>query len=284
MTARHDHPLPDPLPADPVADPAAVLSGDRYRITVLTDGLLRLEYSDDGEFEDRASALALYRRLPVPRFEVVDRPDRLEIVTDRVHLVYDHRPFSTGGLQVSVRGNVSSYHSVWRYGEPPTDLGGTARTLDMVDGRLPLESGVVSRQGFSVIDDSRTLVLDGDGWVAPRDGSRTDLYFFGYGHDYPAAVAALYTISGKPPVLPRFALGNWWSRFHPYTEERYTALMDRFAREGIPFSVSVIDMDWHLTDVEPAVWQWLDRLQLEPRRSSRIRRGSSPGCTTTVYG
>src|SRR5664279_2442271 len=56
----------------PVADAAAVVQGDRYRITVLADGLLRLEYSDDGVFEDRASSFALYRDLPVPGFRVID--------------------------------------------------------------------------------------------------------------------------------------------------------------------------------------------------------------------
>jgi hypothetical protein len=45
--------------------------------------------------------------------------------------------------------------------------------------------------------------------------------------------------------LPRWALGNWWSRYHPYSDESYLALMDRFKEERIPFSVAVIDMDWH---------------------------------------
>ena len=238
------------IPTRPVADPAAVIRGEKFRITVLTDGLLRLEYSDDGIFEDRASALALFRDLSVPRFRVIDGQHQLEVLTDRVHLVYDRGPFSTSGLSIQVRGNISSYHSVWRYGDAPGDLHGTARTLDMADGAVPLESGVVSRLGFAVLDDSRTLVLDDDGWVTPRDGTRTDLYFFGYGWDYPDAVKALYAVSGPTPVLPRFALGNWWSRYYRYTAPEYIDLIRRFAADGIPFSVSVLDMDWHLVDVE----------------------------------
>ena len=57
--------FPYQLPSRPVADPAAVIRGDRYRITVLTDGLVRLEYADDGVFEDRASTFAVNRRLLV---------------------------------------------------------------------------------------------------------------------------------------------------------------------------------------------------------------------------
>ncbi len=243
--------LPYRTPSRPVADPAAVVQGDRYRITVLTDGLLRLEYSADG-FEDRASAFALFRDLPVPRYRVIDGRQHLEILTDRLHLVYDRGPFTTSGLSIQIRGNVSSYHSVWRFGDAGTNLGGTARTLDNADGAVDLEPGVASRWGYAVLDDSTTPVLDGAGWVEPRSGDRTDLYFFGYGRDYAGAVAALYAVSGATPVLPRFALGNWWSRYHPYSADEYLALMDRFTAEGIPLSVAVLDMDWHLVDVDPA--------------------------------
>jgi hypothetical protein len=235
--------------ACPVADPAAVIAGDRFRITVLTTGLVRLEYADDGVFEDRASAFALFRDLPVPDFRILETDDRLEILTDRIHLIYDRGPFSVSGLSIQIRGNISSYHSVWRFGEVPDDLGGTARTLDRADGPVPLEPGVNSRWGFSVLDDSTSLVLTADGWVAPRDGSKTDLYFFGYGHGYAAAVQALYAVSGPTPVLPRFALGNWWSRYHRYSAAEYLQLLDRFRAAGVPFSVAVLDIHWHPIDV-----------------------------------
>ena len=53
-------------------------------------------------------------------------------------------------------------------------------------------------------------------------------------------------------MLPRFALGNWWSRYHAYSEESYLALMDAFEQEQVPFSVGIIDMDWHyVQEVDP---------------------------------
>lgn len=242
------------LTSRPVADPRAIVQGPDYRITVLTEGLLRLERSADGAFEDRASALAINRQLPVPAFEVVETDSHLEVLTDRLHLVYDRGPFSTSGLSVQVLGGVSSWHSVWRYGDSPADgdgnLGATARTLDMIDGRLPLEPGVLSRNGYAMIDDSRTPVFNPDGWVSPRPCDAEDLYLFGYGRDYPQALQALYALSGPQPLLPRWALGNWWSRYHRYSDAEYLALLDRFAEEGIPFSVAVLDMDWHLVDIE----------------------------------
>lgn len=236
----------------PTADPAAVVRGDRYRITVLTEGLVRLEYAEDGVFEDRASTFAVNRRLPVPDFRVLDAGGHLEVVTSRFRLTYDRGPFTTSGLSLAVRGGISSYHAVWRYGQDPRDLGGTARTLDDADGAIPLEPGVISRTGFAVIDDSGSFLFDADGWVSADNVGRIDLYVFAYGHDYAGALRALYAVSGPQAVVPRWALGNWWSRYHRYTADSYLALLDRFGADGIPFSVAVIDMDWHLVDVDAA--------------------------------
>lgn len=86
----------------------------------------------------------------------------------------------------------------------------------------------------------------------PRDHAETDFYFFGYGRRYTEAVQDFYKLAGPTPLLPRFVLGNWWSRYYRYTQDEYVQLMDRFKREGIPFTTSVIDMDWHrVDDVDP---------------------------------
>ena len=194
----------------------------------------------------------LHRDLPVPQFTVRDAEGGLEIVTERFRLTYDRGPFSPSGLSLQVRGNVSTYHSVWRYGEPIDDLRGTARTLDGIDGRLPLGPGVVSRWGYAMLDDSASMVFTDDGWVDVREPGRIDLYVFAYGLDHTAALEAFAALSGRPPLLPRWTLGNWWSRYHAYSDAEYLALMDRFAAEDLPFSVAVIDMDWHrVGDVEP---------------------------------
>jgi len=85
---------------DPLPTPQSVISGKQYRLTVLTPGLVRLEYSPDGEFEDRASTFAVNRRLPKPdcRFKVVG--DGVELVTERMRVFYDGKAFSPSGLHV----------------------------------------------------------------------------------------------------------------------------------------------------------------------------------------
>lgn len=240
------------IPLSPVAHDAAVVQGDGFRITVLTSGLLRIEWAADDGFEDRASTFALHRDLPVPQFRVVNGAEVLEVVTERLHLTYDRRRPSASGLQVDVGGGITSWHSTWRFGDPDASLHGTARTLDLVDGRTPLGPGVVARGGIAVLDDSDSFLLTDDGWVAVRpEGDRIDLYVFACGHDFAGALAAFTAVSGPQPLLPRWALGNWWSRYHRYSADDYLALLDRFDREGVRFSVAVIDMDWHRVDSVP---------------------------------
>ena len=226
-----------------------IFTGRCYRISFLTDRLVRFEYQANGRFEDQYTTSVQNRDFPAVKVEAQHTGKGVELDTEYLHIVYDEQPFCPNGLLICVKGRVSAFHSVWRYGEAFATLGGTARTLDGADGEIPVENGFISRSGFSVLDDSQSMLLTQDGRFVPRTESETDFYFFGYGHDYQQCLRDYYRLSGAVPMLPRYALGNWWSRFHEYTEESYLALMERFRREKVPLSVAVIDMDWHLTDV-----------------------------------
>ena len=233
------------------AEDAAIIQGEKYRFTVLTEEMIRLEYCEDGKFEDRATQCVIDRKFKVPEYQVIENEESLEIITDKIHLVYNKQKFTDYGLSVQVRGNISVYHSIWHFGEEATDLRGTARTLDEADDAIELEHGIISRFGYGILDDSRSLVITEDGWVEPRKEDCIDIYFLGYGHEYEHCLKDYYHLTGKTPLLPRYALGNWWSRFYRYNDQEYKALMTRFEKEEIPFSVSVIDMDWHLVDIDP---------------------------------
>ncbi|KAL3474040.1 glycosyl hydrolases family 31-domain-containing protein [Aspergillus californicus] len=235
------------FPTRPKATDGAVVQGPTYRFTLLSDRLIRFEWAEDGEFEDRASTFAINRDFTVPEFRSFDS-DELEIVTDHFHLSYTKQKFSPESLIFYFNGKSVKYGTPWRFGTPTEfNLGGTARTLDGVDGRCDMGDGVLSKAGYAVIDDSKSMLFDGKGFVAARKpGERYDCYLFAYGRDYKAAIKALYAVSGEQPAIPRFSLGNWWSRYYAYHQDEYVALMDKFQTEGIPLSVAVLDMDWHL--------------------------------------
>jgi hypothetical protein len=86
---------------DPIANPDSVIQGDKYRLTVLTPGLVRLEFSPDGTFEDRASTFAINRNLSKPecRFKHTETGG-VELVTQRMRVSYDGKAFTPSGLHV----------------------------------------------------------------------------------------------------------------------------------------------------------------------------------------
>ncbi len=232
----------------PIAQPGSIVRAPHVRFTVLTSRLIRLEYSATDQFEDRASQTFWYRDLPTPEFAVEQFDDVLTITTDQLHVQYrlTDRGFTRDTLSIEVQ----TTGAVWRYGDlgERDNLRGTARTLDGADGAIPLERGLMSRAGWSVVDDSPSLVFDDDSWLAPRLAlGNFDLYFFGYGRDYLHCLFDFGKVAGHVPLLPRWALGNWWSRYWAYTQAELQDLITDFQQHDIPLSVCIIDMDWHIT-------------------------------------
>lgn len=239
----------------PVALSANIVSGKNYRFTVLTPSLIRMEYSKTGVFEDRASQSVFFRDFPKNKFTVAVTDGVLKLETENLILTYkENAAFAADTLSLKLKIEPAS---TWNFGDDFEDLGGTARTLDRTNGPTKLDRGICSRNGFSVMDDSNSLLLNEIGWVEVRTPDTLDYYFWGYGFEYLNAVKDLYRLTGVAPMLPAYALGNWWSRYHAYTQEEYQDLIKRFEAEDIPFSVGVVDMDWHITKI-PEEFQYPD--------------------------
>lgn len=250
-----------PFPIDGSCNAAACVTGDCYRFTLLTDRILRMEYDPEGIFEDRPSQTVVCRNLPAPEFSFQDSGTCLEIDTKNYHLTYYYgreKKFTENTLIIDAKNNFIPYGARWHFGskvysDPPrhNNLYGTTRTLDRVDGATELDYGLMSTDGHSFFDDSETALFGEDGTFCSRRPGTIDVYYVCCQRDYADTLKDFYTITGRPPMLPRYALGNWWSRWYPYTEESYLTLFDRFQQEDLPFSMAVLDMDWHLTEVDP---------------------------------
>jgi len=267
----------------PVADGAAIVRGDSYRFSVLTPRLIRAEYSPEGEFEDRPSQVFWHRDQPVPEFESTVTDEQVLIETDELTLEYTvGEPFS----QDTLSGTLHDSDADWQYGDETGDMGGTIRTLDGIEGSADLDQGLLGTAGWTVVNDADSLVFEEDGWVAPRDtnGSYEDLYLFGYGQEYLDCLQDFTAVSGEVPLIPRWALGNWWSRYEAYSADEFTALMNRFRDEKLPLSVCVIDMDWHIVDNEYhggwTGWTW--NRDLFPDPAGFIEELHNCGLQTTL--
>ena len=130
-------------------------------------------------------------------FKGNDLDEGFELFTDRMHVTYTGGPFTQNSLNLNAVGGQNAYGAVWYYGEKGDNLGGTARTLDGVDGECQLQEGIMSRSGCSQIDDSHSLVLDENGWTQVRTGDGVDIYVFAYGNDYKEALNDFYRLTGK---------------------------------------------------------------------------------------
>ncbi len=213
------------------------------RFSIITDRLIRIE---QGEFCDSATLSVINRNLGEYDFEITDQNGVLTITTESLAVSYKkNEKISKDSL--SVRLNIKPF-SVWHFGDSAfKNLGGTISTLDQINGECPIDDGVCAIDGFSVVDDTKTPIISGDGWFSNRN-TDLDIYFFGYGRDYTSCVKDYYRLTGIPEMLPSYALGNWWSRYYKYTADNYINLMDEFKKRDYPFSVAIVDMDWHLTD------------------------------------
>lgn len=235
----------------PVALKENIVFWKDYRVTVLTDRLFRIEKNAQRLFRDNATQAVWYRDMPAVKFTFEDNGETAVITTEKCSLKLGRKfkdcaiKLCNKSVPVSNRGN----------------LKGTCRTLDMCDGdtryldwqfvnkqKVKLQEGVCSLTGVAFMDDSQSLGIDSHSNIIREKASGTDGYVFAYGKDYLAAVKAYFAICGKVPMIPRYALGNWWSRYHAYNEKEYLTLLRKFSQRNIPLTVATIDMDWHYSD------------------------------------
>ena len=223
----------------PLANSNNIIKGDGYRITVLTPQLIRVEQGSF--FTDEATQAVWFRDFPPVHFTVKKENDYLYIITEKAVFWFDKK------LTKVINVTLGDENKTVKCGNAK-NLKGTYRTLDGTWGWVKLNNGIMSKSGVAVLDDSKSLLLV-DGEATPRKHKTKDLYIFAYGKDYLKCLQAFFKLTGEVPLIPRYALGNWWSRYRAYTQQEYIDLMEKFKKIGVPITVATVDMDWHWVDV-----------------------------------
>ena len=199
-----------------------------------------------GAFCDGETLFAVNRTYNGCRAEIKITEGSVEIETDAIHLFYCDDG-ADGFTSENLRAEI--YGEEWHYGKKnERNLGGALATLDGCEGYRKTEDGLLSRDGWFVIDDSKNAVLE-NGWlkksIIPRS---TDIYLFGYGNEYKKALQTLFYISGKAAMPRKYTFGSWYSRWWAYTDEEILAIADEYDENDFPLDIMVIDMDWHHHD------------------------------------
>ncbi|MGC4232151.1 MAG: glycoside hydrolase family 31 protein, partial [Niabella sp.] len=240
---------------NPKANPDAIVLAGNARFTVLTPELIRMEWSKNRAFEDRASLTFINRNLPKVPFKTFVRGGWLYIITGKLKLKYHIKAGSFNKENLFIELAAANDRTIWKWGdEDSLNLSGTISSLDWVEDsrKVQLEKGIVSKSGWSFIDDSKTGLFDGDialNWVRPRkDSTAIDCYFFGYGDDFSKALYDYTRVAGKINMPPLYAFGYWWSRYWAFSDEELKKLVTDMEKNKIPLDVIVMDMDWHRID------------------------------------
>lgn len=268
-----------------------VYQDSNVRFTLVTDGTVRMEYAPDGKFLDNKSFIAVNRSYPEVKYKKNETSKKVVISTDYLTLSYTKGsgPLTERNLSiVSAKTNkkaADGKHLIpftWHPGQkdaPDANLKGTYRTLDGYDGdsrgdtgKMPIEDGLLSRSGWTLIDDSEGYVFDNSDWQwvehRPNEGKTQDMYFLAYGNDYKKALHDFTVFAGKEPLPPRYAFGYWWSRYWGYSDNELRQLVGKMQSYNIPMDVLVVDMDWHYTEEGRGGWTgytWNKRLFPSPK-------------------
>ncbi len=232
------------------ANDECVFKGSKYRITVLTERLVRLEYSETGTFQDYPTELVWYRNFPKPNFKVEENNSLLKITTKYFELYYVKNKKFYGGkisptnnLKINLIGN----DKTWYYRHPEVRNYGASAYKLKNDKDSKIQKGLYSLDGFASIDDSNSAYITENGEFIKNKDKHIDIYVFLYGKDFYYCLNDYFMITGYPPLIPRYALGNWWNKAENYSEKDIVNITKKFSINNIPISIFILN-NWQLNN------------------------------------
>ena len=136
----------------------SIFKGAKYRITILTERLVRLEYDEEGKFYDMETPIVKNRVFPYPQFVIKEDEVYFTVETKYMSLTYQKdAPFSGRTLTAKVLDT----ENTWYYGvNEVQNFKSCAKSLDGQKSMPPLFKGLFSPMGYATIDDSKSIFID----------------------------------------------------------------------------------------------------------------------------
>lgn len=230
-----------------ISDKELYIIGNKYRFTVLSPRLIRLEYSADGIFEDRPTALVINRSFPKVNYSITESETLIQIATEVFTLTYvKDKELKSSTLSSNIKAVINNTKIEWQLNNPEAkNLRSINFSIDSIKDKIILDKGLYSLDGFCIIDDSSNPVLDeNDSFIQRKPGVK-DLYLFMYNKDFEGCLSDYFTLTGYPSLIPRYALGAWWYKNDKYTTDDINNLITRFNNDNIPISIFLLGDYWH---------------------------------------
>ncbi len=233
------------------SDKAVVFKGNKYRITILSDVLIRLEYNENGKFNDYKTLNVINRVFKTPTFEVKDESEKLIIETYSFKLEYKKEKEFVGSKfnpEENLKVLIKQTNKTWYYNNP--EVRKTNGLLFNLEGDITKEKsmkGLYSTDGFATLDDANPYVFTNNG-VSKIDTNGIDLYLFAYGHLFEKALNSYYLLTGSSLMLPKYAFGIWWNKYEDYNVNKIKDINTNFKINNIPYSVFMLNSSWQNTE------------------------------------
>lgn len=229
---------------DLIPEAKNIITGDKYRFSILSPRLIRIEYNKDNIFENRATSLVVKRNFGPTNFNIEQTELSLIITTEYFTLTYvKGTPMTSKNLKVKVNGTDRE----WYPGNKEIrNLGSINYSLDYLDNNLKLDKGLYSFDGFATIDDSTNFVLENDIFI--KRESTYDMYLFVYNKDLGLCLQDYFNLTGYPPMIPRYTLGTWWYKNDIYNMYDIDNILKEFSDNHLPISIFLLGDKWHNTE------------------------------------
>ncbi len=236
-----------------ISDSKYTFKGVNYRITILTDRLIRFEYSLDGKFYDGATELVHNRTFSNSPKIKTEQDDKFLVITTKYFVLQyaKEKPFKGPSFapDSNLKVKLVNTDRIWYVNHPEArNFKGSAFSLEEYGYDTPLGKGLYSTDGFAYLDDSRSMRINKDGLLEPSDKKYQDFYLFIYRRDFGLCLKDYFTLTGEPPLIPRYALGIWWNKDQIYSYEDTKKLVQAFNKHEIPLSVLLLSEFWHKKD------------------------------------
>ena len=225
-----------------------IIQGKKYRFTVLSEILIRMEYSEDGKFLDLSTEFARNRKFDTPKFTIQQDEKFLVIETKYFRLEYIKEKSFVGSKFVpesNLKVLLKDTDKYWYYNHVEArNFKSIGISLDSMNDIILKNKGLYSTDGFVSINDSDSLILKDDCFYRRNDNG-IDIYLFMYKRDFGYCLRDYFKLTGLPQMIPRYMFGNIWNKDEIYTDQNIKDLITDFNKNQIPVSSIILGNGWH---------------------------------------
>ena len=226
-----------------------IIQGKKYRITVLSEILLRLEYSESGIFLDELTELVRNRNFNKVNFDIKQDEKYLVIETKYFKLEYvKEKPFVGTKFvpEANLKVLLKDTDRYWYYNHVEArNFKTIGVSIDNINNIKLNNNGLYSTDGFVSIDDSKSLILKNDEFYK-RSNEQIDIYLFMYKRDFGLVLRDYFNLTNKPIMIPRYMFGNIWNKDTYYTDQNIINLINKFNKNNIPINYVLLGNEWHI--------------------------------------